>query len=422
MLKKLSFKFKTYGTALSLSLLTACGPDQNILKFLISKDQEQKDITALLSKAELLYDTGKFEGALTLATKARSIDPFNEQAAVLAASIHFSLASLDPFALAGKLMEQGKNKSEEIRKDELAPLKSLLGLSGAELAALTVSGNRIVQNNGSVVEGAPESGIFKDLPVLIPKTAPEARASSSGTLYHLNTAIGILCPFIEDGAKIIGPGPADPRHAGSGCPRTPHALLHKGKSLFLWALAHLTEAIAFHSVILYATQDEQPNLIKRSSLLSDRSSLSISAYIKAVTDLAAVVDAVFPTSASAAEASMLTGMLNDLQATSQAFAGLAGIPESMTAVINKTMAGINEQKQKIAASKPSQPDNPNMPEAAGLDTGALKEKLTAELSENIRTQIETREAAGEFTPEQKADACEAYKTLSDIPMEICNSI
>ena len=115
---------------------------------------------------------------------------------------------------------------------------------------------------------------------------------------------------------------------------------------------------------------------------------------------------------------MLFGMVNDLHATSAGFDQLPGMPESMTKSIDEALQTLEEKKSKIkeASDKASGPVSD-----AEASSSALKESLTEGLADNLKTQIEQKSESGELSPEQKAEVCASYASISTEALAACEA-
>ena len=404
--------------------IVACSEGQNILGKAVTSQEKKGDIAYQLFQAEYLYDRGKFAKALSFAQSAHLLDPHNELASMLEGAIEFGLAGMDIFTLAKKLADQGTLQSNAklsiaassgSSSDPLAALSVIFGISADEISAMTLDGNRVTTADGKVVEGAPQSGIFKNYPLLLPKSAADARQSGGNTIQHLARAVMALCGVVGDEVKLLDPPDVDARDASEACRTTPYTLEEVGKSRFLWAMAHLVEALAFRSIVLYAPDGTTPNIEKRSTVMSG--SLSISDYLQGITQLSAVLDVIFPVDPATSADSMLTAMVHDLETVDLAFSAMPGVPTSMTSSIKSAITQIKTQEAKINQTKNSASGGGTQ---AGAGAQALKEQMTSQLSANLRTQIAAKSAAGDFTPAQKTDACGAYKTISTMPLPACD--
>jgi hypothetical protein len=183
----------------------------------------------------------------------------------------------------------------------------------------------------------------------------------------------------------------------------------------VWAVAHLVEAIAFHQVVLYTQDGVTPNLQKRAAILESRSEIpSLTEYVKAVKDLAAVVDIILPTDAGAARASMLTAMFNDLQTVSLAFQNMAAVPEDVSKGIVDAIAELQGQKDKIGSAGGS---------ADGKDQGAVafKDQLTEGMATELKKQISSKIDSGQLNEQERTDLCSAYRQISTQSFASCDT-
>ena len=414
---------------LLLVLVQGCSEEQNIWGLVPAPGgSPDKMIDYLVSMATREFDKGNYDKALELADKANQLDPGSEEAAIVLAYVRLSLAGLNPFDLAGAMVTEDEEESTDSTEttettettegtgdsaaedNPLGPLASLLGLSDEGYDLVTMPGNQYVREDGSILEGAPASGVFADLPVLLPLTAAEARAAETRVLWHLAEAVRVICPFVAEGVKVVGEVD-DPRHVSEACPVTPGKPRHRGKSHFLWAFAHLTEAIAFNSVVLYDPSGEGANLIRRSDTIS-AGSLAVTDYISAVTELVETLQIILPTDPEKSAGSMLVAMVNDLEATSRAFGQLPGIPEGMTASIDAALAQLNEQKDKIEQTSASASE-------ANASARAMQESLTSGIADNLKEQIVAKNDAGELSEDEKSDLCDAYSGVSSEALDLC---
>jgi hypothetical protein len=399
-------------------LLPGCSESTNIMG-LIAAPNVTHDAGALLSRSRIRLDAGDYEGALHDAEASLALAPDCGACAVQVGYCHLGVAGLDMFQLARKLIE--KNETSEDNgtalastpdsnaSGQLASLASLVGLGPSDYEAITLPGNRLGE-----LEGAPSSGPFRDLPVYLPKNSALARAADSPTLYHIARATLVLCPFMPASVKILGEQP-DIRHAAESCQTDEEIDKAGGNALFVWAVAHLVEAIAFHQVVLYTQDGVTPNLQKRAAILESRSEIpSLTEYVKAVKDLAAVVDIILPTDASAARASMLTAMFNDLQTVSLAFQNMAAVPADVSKGIVDAIAELQGQKDKIGSAGGS---------TEGKDQGAVafKDQLTEGMATELKKQISSKIDSGQLSEQERTDLCSAYRQISTQSFASCDT-
>ncbi|NRA66310.1 MAG: hypothetical protein HRU19_17625 [Pseudobacteriovorax sp.] len=388
-------------------LSSSCGEPFNILGFIADPAYNQNAID-LQSQAEAKYNKGEYEEALSYASQARDLAPESEAVAVTLSSIHMALAGIDSFQLVTKLISQNDDETAlqgSTAADTLSGLSGLIGIDTNDSSGFILEGNR----SGNI-EGAPTTGVFKDLPVLLPKDATSARNEGGQVLYHINQAIEVLCPFVGDEVKILTEGSADIRHGSEDCSSRGEVKL-KPKSYFNWAFAHLSEAILFHSVVLYAPEGGDANLQRRADLLGQPESVaSTSEYVSAVTELAEVTDIIFPTDTTSAANSMLLAIFNDLDATSRGFANISGIPDSISASIIESLAGLKSQRDSISGQNTDK----------NSSNEALKEQLTSGLAGSLGTQIQEKVASGELQGEELTDARGAYSSISSVAIEGCS--
>lgn len=362
----------------------------------------------LLSKARTHYDKGRYDDALTAAERAKELNPESEAIAVVLSSIHMAKAGIDSFQLVERMIlnNSGESLIATNAASNLSSLSSLLGISSSEFSNLTLENN---EKDG--VRGDPDTGLFKDLPVLLPKSAPDARATGGDTIYHIDQAIMALCPFVDESVKIIGEA-GDIRHNSEECSSL-NKQEYQGKSHFNWAFSHLTEAILFHSVVLYSPSGDEANLQKRADILDNTDEVqSTSEYIAALNELVVVTDIILPTSIEETESSMLLAMFNDLDAASRGLASLPGIPESITSGIIGSLEELKNQRSQIEGQSTGENDS----------SKALKGQLTESLSQEIGSQIKTKFETENLSDEEKEDICLAYDGISSESIDECEGL
>ncbi|MBF0440756.1 MAG: tetratricopeptide repeat protein [Oligoflexales bacterium] len=408
-------------------LIFACSAETNPLaKVSLGR---MNDVENLLNLSEMRYDKGDFEGALTYAQMALELDPQNQRGSLMMGFVHFSMAGMDPFRLASKLMDKTESKKGQTLHEEadilladgkessnsemLSNLNDLLGVTQAEYDGITLEGNSVVLVDGSVVKGAPDSGVFKEYPVILPKTATLARSAGTPIISHLTAGIRHICPLVIEEVKI----PEDPRHSPDNCHPVSNTVYARGKAHFLWAFLHLTEAVIFKTIVLYDPEGKGANIIRRSDAIKAQTSMGFLDYLKAVRELSAVMDVIFPTDEQKSRDSMLTAIINDLTATSLAFTSMKGIPPSMTEQVTSTLNSINEKRNKMATAGAGTAGQ------SGVNSGskALKEQLTAKIAQNVGSQMAERYSKGEMTEANRKEACDVYAGITSTEIDICKT-
>jgi hypothetical protein len=391
-----------------LSTLVGCSGSTNFNQFFVSKKQKEA-LDSLNARAEIAYDKGDFQEALKYAQKAYDANPTSEAASVLLGYIRLSLAGVDTFQLADNLIQQSDNASSSLiaeTKDvssSLGDLAGIIGFSEEELTKLTTT-------EVGELKGESENPIFDEesMNVVFPLSAADARANIVDNLVHLNSAIDVVCPWVEESAKILetsGRDVNDPRHLPKECPPSTTTRRFSAKAHYLWSMAHLSEAIAFNSVF----SKNLTALDKRAEALNSKSSVNPADYVGGVVELAEIVAILMPTDPEESASSMLKAIFNDFKATSTGFAAIPGMPDSLSKSINSALTKLEEQSKKIS-------------QAGGdvdADAGALRDQLTKKLAEKVKQQMTERE--DEFSAEEKQDACEAFGKLSTEKLDMCES-
>lgn len=348
-------------------VISACGSN-NLNGYLESKARKNS-VDALLQEAQYEFDKKNYKAALSKARKARKILPDNEHATVLLSYIHLGMAGLDTISLAKGLSSDDDEADQDQDKTArtFAKLAKVMGLGEDDLIELS---REATDDDGPLV--------------YIPKTTSQARKSASNVMKNLNSAVRFLCPFVSDEAKLLaddGDALYDPRH--EACDTLDSDGQARAQAHFAWALAHLGEAITFYSLIFHRSPDyNEPNIVERSKLVGGYKD-DLPTYIVKITELAELVDAVFPTSESESSNAMLNAMFNNLETTGFAFGAIAGLPEAFTKSVQEA---IDNLRSKIG----------NISEATSADNNeALKNSLTTGLSKELSKQIEEIEVENE---------------------------
>jgi hypothetical protein len=363
----------------SLSVASGCGPSSNILG-LITPNEHRDSFEYRLAAGQAAYDRGDLKEALKQSLKAYDMAPESEDAALLFGYVNLSIAGADPISIAKALT---KSDDDEGTSGVFGPLKASLGLNDAEFALL----------------GDPDNSIA-DLPIYVPKCV-EGLRNTIDRLARLDDAIQAVCPFVSASARVTD----DYRQR---CDDATEVSAKPHKAHFLWAFAHLAEAMAFHSVLTYATADpdkKKSNLELRvervaSSTTTDASSTA--AFIASVQSLETTLQAVMPAGGACSEAEptpQIFATLNDLLAVDAAFALIPGMPKGVKKSIAKTMGKIKE----VGASGGK----------AG-ELKAMKGDLTKKMSEALSAKIDALGAdpATPIPAGDKDELCDAYAGIA----------
>lgn len=371
---------------------TACGKLNGNGLFVSQKEKDATD--TLLHEAQYHYDQGEFEKGRELAAKVYDNNPNSERAATLLAYIHLGLAGVDVFDLASNLIDMGTTKtttpgqtssSSKSASETLNELAAIIGMSQDEFLGLTQGGAPV----------ATEISAFQSLPIYDPKSAGDARALGFGVVDNINKAIAYICPFVNETAKVA----AEPRDQ---CTHTENTeLSSNAKVHFIWSFAHLTEAVAFNTVVLYRQAGSDPNLMLRANALNSLQN-NVASYATAALELASNVDEVLPVTDNA---SMLTAIFNDFEATINGFDAIVGLPDKMRSQIEKAFTGLKEQRDKLSS----------ISDVTQKNNTAMKQQLTKQAKTKMQEQIKQMNDKGQLTGEDKTKICDAYKQITGIP-------
>lgn len=370
-------------------LLTACG-GSNFNAFFTSEEQKKAQ-DQLRIQAQYEYDQGNNDKALQITDEILRLNPYEEKTLILRSYAFLSKAGLDAFSLSKNLMDQADNKDTtsttgDATSDNLNQLASVIGLSEADFNEL-----------GTKNTSTPTTLYY-------PKTRTEARASLSEIISNIGAAVETLCPIIQAGAPKDAT--KDPRH---DCEASPLELQGRAQSHFAWALAHLGEAIAFYSVVLYddgaVGADGKPlgaNLQRVSASLNP--SGDVAKFLTDLTALTNAINAIFPTGDAAAADSMLNAMFNDMKITSLSFASMGGVPDSVTKSIDESITNLEAKIAKISSTTDS-----GATSDAAKQNAAVRNALTTQMADQLDNKIAALPA------DQKTQACELYKSINSDP-------
>lgn len=375
--------------------LPACNSETNLIGRTVPTDHHDSYYYNL-DMARALYDSGRARDARKYGLKAFLMDPDSEQASILLGFIDLSLAGGDPFTLAKALMEAEQAKKDAASKpgaqpvktgsstsDTLGSVKSAIGITPDELALL-----------GQRDDSDPQ------LPVIIPKCVEEARATVE-RLFYVNEAIRAVCPFVDKDIR----NEADYRQV---CDPTERPRQFSAKAHFLWAFSHLTEALAFNSVLTFSNADsvdKRSNLEKRVTKVQTLDTTTpdgITRLLETLKGVEATVSAIFPASGLCSETaptSQLRATLNDMLAVDIAFSRISGVPDKIVASIRKSMEKITGIGGK---------------DGVGSQLAAMKGDFTKKISGGLSTKIDqlTSDPNNPLSPDKKDEICAILSSIA----------
>ena len=411
--KRVSFVFY-------ILLFTSCSGDTNILGLTVPSGHLQAyDVQVAIGQA--YYDQGDFDTALKHAELAVGLNPDSEAAAVLLGYVYLAKAGITPFGLAGKLNAEEEPSNEEDEEGEQAEEEGAEDSSESSESSDEVS-------EGGVSEGSDEEGgagagdaladldgiiglseaefslmgtlntDVPSLPVIEPVCAGVARQSVEKLIF-MNRAISAICTFVDEEARL----PEDARHR---CKTNDKERTRRAESHILWAFAHLTEAIAFYSVMTYNTTGlSKSNLELRVQQLENidfESLADIGGLINSIESLAVTVDRVLQITGFCSPEypeTQLISMINDLMSVSFAFSRLPGLPEKMTESINKSIEKIKQIRETTSGLEGTQ-------EQARAAKGDLTKKMTEVIGNAI-----SKVNPNDFSDDQASDVCASYNSI-----------
>lgn len=393
-------------------LLMACSEGTNFNQIFVNKDQKDSaDYTR--ERAQYYFDRGEYEKAKGYAEKMYELNKNDEESAVLLSYIYLGLARVDIFDLAENLIDQTKKEKSEEKPEEnssavaaLDELGAVIGLLDEDRAAMADEDN-VVDVNGTPVSGVSDNPIFARMDVTLPKGSADARQANSQLLQNLNKAIKTVCPFVNDEAKILKGetrSDEDSRHTTDNCPKSPYPHKIGAKTHFLWAFSHLTEAIAFNSLMseLIEVLNQRGAAIGKNN---GAAAVNAEQYVDGLTEIVNLVNVILPTSPEEAADSMLTAVFNDMEAASLGFGQIDGVPEDLTKSINEALSKLKASSSSIGNANQNN------------NAAALKDQLLDKLTTKIRDEMTKRDS--EFSAEQKTKACDAYKSITTKKFDLC---
>ncbi|NRA43446.1 MAG: tetratricopeptide repeat protein [Oligoflexales bacterium] len=399
--------------------LASCNGDTNILGLTVPSGHLQA-YDAQVAIGQAYYHQGDFDAALEHAELAVGLNPDSEAAAVLLGYVYLAKAGITIFGLASKLnedeepteeeLEEGEEDETEVEEeveednsgdegddsagdeentedekgsgagDALAGLDGIIGLSPAEFNLM-----------GTVNNDVPS------LPVIEPACAGIARQAVEKLVY-MNKAVSTICRFVDVEARL----PEDARHrCKSAKNRTRRAESH-----ILWAFAHLTEAIAFYSVMNYNTTGRsKSNLelrVQQLESINFESLADLSGLITAIESLAVTIDRVLQITGFCSPEhpeTQLIAMINDLMSVSFAFSRLPGLPKKMTESINKSIEKIRQIRETTSGFEGTQ-------EQARAAKGDLTKKMTEVIGGAI-----SKVNPNDFSEDQASEVCASFDII-----------
>ncbi len=368
---------------LVVAALSGCSAETNILGK-TTPPEHLETFENLLDLARAAYDRNDLPKALKYAKKAHDLNEDSEEASLLFGFVNLSLAGGDPFSLAKGLTADAKEKDaagggEGGTAGTLTSLKTVLAIRDDELLLM-----------------AQKDESDPDLPILVPGCVEDARGVAE-RLQYLNDAILATCRFIDESAKIT-----DDYRQKCESYAGPHDQPHKAH--FLWAFAHLTEALAFNAILTYSTADptgKQSNLeLRAAKIQTIDAAQDLTVFVEAVQSLNKTLRAVLPAGGACSDAAPTTQLratLNDLLAVDQAFALIPGMPKKITSSLQKAMSRVK------GATSASGGDN------RAAQAQALKGDFTKKMAKGIAEKIDGLETV---TPDQKVAVCAAYDAVA----------
>jgi hypothetical protein len=415
-----------------VGFLLGCGSDTPFTQLWKTKANEEQ-IDVLLAKSRIHYDNSEFDEAAKAAEKAYEINPNNEEAAILLANVRFGQAGLDFISLTRKIIckQMIEDEAKKKKGKKLDSCEELLGIKVEDVDTTSSSGasdlladfSSILSISDADIESmgtrqTPSSNVFSGLELLYPKkpgnylTSDSPRATVP-TLWFVNDSIAILCPFLSP--DVLDPD-NDARHQ---CEKSKFESQFPAKANFVFALASLVEAIAFHSVILFKYKStallldgaksatgtvlgekiERLDPAKNPELANDYADV-ITALGEVKNDVNAILDV--------SSESMLMATLSNLRSVSRGFGAIAGIPKE---IITKSEAAITSIG--------------GLAEEFGAQATKLEKQMNEKVTKNLKKYVDKMnqdylndEIRAGLTPEEiakrQADIAEACSLISEI--------
>ncbi len=414
----------------SLLGLIGCGENTNPNGMFLTTDAKSESLADLFSEAERQYDLGNYGKALNLAQKALDKSPGNEAVSILIGYIHMSMAGIDAFKLVTDLIDQsatesastatGQSASTDSCSDSDGAVKSLCKLG--KVIGLTNNDKVLLTNSAASLNLDDDSADADTSGERIPKKASEARTAGVVLVTGVNQTIKDICPLVSESVKILISGDQsrtndDPRHVLSACTPSKLPLNLKAKAHYLWAFAHLTEAIAYYTVF----SEQLTNAQKQIDSLNSSDPIS---FIKNLSTVSKLVDAILPTDASISADTMLTAIFNDLEAAANGFKEIPGMPENITSSITKALTELKEKIKTLSSKANGGSTSTNTDNTAAV----LKDQFTAQVSTEVQNKLKNSDGSLNSLGQQiaqdaekKAALCTAYSQITTGQIDgLCN--
>jgi len=128
-----------------------------------------------------------------------------------------------------------------------------------------------------------------ELPLIVPYCAELVRTTIE-KLEHVDKAVRAICTFVDPAIAVLD----DPRQ---DCEKFNGIRRFRYKSHFLWAFTHLTEALAFHSVLTYSSADatgNKTNLELRATKINSQSLTGPEQYPSFISSETSFILKIFP--------------------------------------------------------------------------------------------------------------------------------
>lgn len=374
-----------------LLVLVSCSAETNILGK-TTPAEHLATFENLLDLAQAAYDRNDLKMALRYSEQAYKLNEDSEDAALLYGFVNLSLAGGDPFSLAKGLTADAKAKNEADQAADPAAPEQPSGTAGTLASLKSV----LAIKDEELLQMSSKDETDPALPILIPGCVEDARATVA-RLKYLKSAVLAVCRFVDDSAKV-----SDDYLQQCEPYDGPHEQRHKAH--FLWAFAHLTEALAFNSILTYATTDQagsQTNLeLRAQKIQAIDASKDLQPLLAAITSLDKTLKAVMPAGGACSEAAPTTQLratLNDMLAVDAAFSLIPGMPKKITARVANAM---NRIKGATDASGDSR----------GAQAQALKGDFSKRMAKGVADKIDRLDTP--LSASQKTAVCSAYSAVA----------